>query len=751
MSLKKESLSDAQLHLAAMKGDEMLLRRILDSGKVHTDCKDKDGTTPLILASANGHYECVKELLEQGADPTLKRVTGTTALFFAAQGGFLDIVQILLENNAPVNTSSVDGGSPLFVACQCGHMDVVKELIEKGAKVNTHMKDKATPLFIAAQNGHYKILVYLLAQGAEPDSRRTDGATPLWIAAQMGHDHIVSQLLKSGARVDAARHDGATALFKAAHKGHSAVLTELLRYKPSLGLLPNGESALHAAALFGHLTICKQLISAGADPTLLNQDNLTPSMLAADHKHNIESAMSTISASCIGELETVVKQGWMMKKDERLRIWKSRYYVLKSNGSLLEFISQDDYHENILPKGEINVAKFQMCPLEDFDYIGFILRSKETPNETALSFSTEKAMSQWMKAMNLIMHGSKRGEGVSRITLEDFEILKTLGRGSFGKVFLCKETYTNEIYAIKVLKKTLIVEQSEVDHILTENKILKSTNHPFLTSLKYSFQSENLICFVMEYVNGGDLFFHLGKERVFTEEKAKFYAAETILALSYLHSLKIIYRDLKSENVVLDRDGHIKLVDFGLCKENINHEREPHTFCGTPEYMAPEVLVDGKYGRGVDWWGVGIITYEMICGRLPFYNKDYEILIRLITMKAVEFPGFVSLKAQDLIAELLIKNPRRRLGSGPNDAEDVKKHVFFKGINWEALEQKEIAPPFKPQLIGATDTQYFDPEFTSEIAQLTVSHKQQSMETAEDYFQNFSFQDLPDFNEEQLV
>ncbi|KAH0560697.1 hypothetical protein KQX54_007126 [Cotesia glomerata] len=276
MSMKKESPWDVELHLSAARGDAKRLQVLLDSGRVHVDCKDKDGTTPLILAAAGGHIEAVTELLQQGADPNAKRLTGTTSLFFAAQGGFVDIVTLLIEHGAIVDSCSIDGGTPLFVACQCGHLEVVLELIERGANVNAHMKDGATALFIAAQNGHIRILDILLSQGAKTDAARTDGATPLWIAAQMGHDHVVRRLLKAGAKVDATRHDGATPLFKAAHKGHTAVIGELLKYRPSLGILPNGESPLHAAALTGHMTVARQLVGAGADPLLVNQEGVTP-------------------------------------------------------------------------------------------------------------------------------------------------------------------------------------------------------------------------------------------------------------------------------------------------------------------------------------------------------------------------------------------------------------------------------------------------------------------------------------------
>ncbi|KAI5641623.1 ankyrin repeats (3 copies) domain-containing protein [Phthorimaea operculella] len=291
MSLKKESRTDVQFHLAALRGDCDRLRQLLDTGKVHIDSRDRDGTTPLILSAAMGHTDC----------------TGTSALFFAAQGGFLDVATLLLDAGAAIDAPSTDGGTPLFVACQCGHLPVVEELIRRGADVNACMKDKAAPLFIAAQNGHDDVCLALLkagavvdcirsdratplwiaaqcghdhVAGAVVDCIRSDRATPLWIAAQCGHDHVVRTLLAHGAFKDQVRQDGATPLFKAAHKGHAAVVSELLKYKPNLGLLPNGQSALHGAAMFGQLA-CVKLLARRSDLKLRNSAGLTPLQAAA--------------------------------------------------------------------------------------------------------------------------------------------------------------------------------------------------------------------------------------------------------------------------------------------------------------------------------------------------------------------------------------------------------------------------------------------------------------------------------------
>ncbi len=209
------------------------------------------------------------------------------------------------------------------------------------------------------------------------------------------------------------------------------------------------------------------------------------------------------------------------------------------------------------------------------------------------------------------------------------------------------------------------------------------------------------------------------KSFLYNFDFSRFYGAEIICAIDYLHKLGIIYRDLKLENLLLDKDGHIKIADFGLCKEDIHFGSTTKTFCGTPEYLAPEVLEDVDYGRAVDWWGVGIVMYEMMSGRLPFYNHDHETMFELILVETVRFPTKMSELARRLLSGLLEKDPAQRLGGGRDDAKEIMAHPFFAAVDWSALEQRRVEPPFKPQVMSDTDTRYFDTEFTGESVELT--------------------------------
>ncbi|CAH3111374.1 serine/threonine-protein kinase Sgk1-like [Pocillopora verrucosa] len=297
----------------------------------------------------------------------------------------------------------------------------------------------------------------------------------------------------------------------------------------------------------------------------------------------------------------------------------------------------------------------------------------------------------------------------------DFLFLKVIGKGSFGKVFLAKNKQEDEFYAIKVLNKAAIRKRNEAKHIMAErNVLLMNVKHPFLVGLHYSFQTRDKLYFVLDYVNGGELFFHLQKERYFPEARARFYAAEIASAIGYLHSLQIIYRDLKPENILLDHKGHVVLTDFGLCKEGIEPSGTTSTFCGTPEYLAPEVLRKQEYDKTVDWWCLGAVLYEMMYGLPPFYSRDTAEMYDNILHKPLRLRTNISASARNVLEKLLQKDRSKRLGVGENDFEEVKNHPFFQSIDWQLLYDKKIEPPYNPNVTGQLDLRHFDPEFVRE-------------------------------------
>lgn len=302
---------------------------------------------------------------------------------------------------------------------------------------------------------------------------------------------------------------------------------------------------------------------------------------------------------------------------------------------------------------------------------------------------------------------------------DDFEILKLIGKGTFGQVFQVRKRDTKRIYAMKVLSKKVIVQKKEIQHTIGERNILvrtATTESPFIVGLKFSFQTAADLYLVTDYMSGGELFWHLQKEGRFVEERAKFYIAELILALRHLHQHDIVYRDLKPENILLDANGHIALCDFGLSKANLAKNDTTNTFCGTTEYLAPEVLLDEQgYTKMVDFWSLGVLVFEMCCGWSPFYAEDTQQMYKNIAFGKVRFPrDALSAEGRSFVKGLLNRNPAHRLGAKA-DAEELMAHPFFNDIDWVALGKKSIAPPFKPKLKGELDTSNFDPEFTNAL------------------------------------
>ncbi len=292
------------------------------------------------------------------------------------------------------------------------------------------------------------------------------------------------------------------------------------------------------------------------------------------------------------------------------------------------------------------------------------------------------------------------------LKIEDFELLKVVGKGSFGKVMQVTKRDTHRIYALKTIRKAHIISRSEVAHTLAERSVLAQINNPFIVPLKFSFQSPEKLYLVLAFVNGGELFHHLQREQRFDVSRARFYTAELLCALECLHGFNVVYRDLKPENILLDYSGHIALCDFGLCKLDMKDEDRTNTFCGTPEYLAPELLLGQGYNKTVDWWTLGVLLYEMLTGLPPYYDENTNEMYRKILSEPLHFPGpeIVPPAAKDLLIQLLDRNPATRLGAkGPSE---IKAHQFFNAIDWRKLLQRKYDPVFKPNVVRISSCIY---------------------------------------------
>ncbi|XP_049601831.1 serine/threonine-protein kinase N1 isoform X4 [Syngnathus scovelli] len=393
------------------------------------------------------------------------------------------------------------------------------------------------------------------------------------------------------------------------------------------------------------------------------------------------------------------------------------------------------FSSNTHTSGEISVEKLNLdaeSPVKA--EISAQQTAVESPSTPDVPVPDPPTRSQSQDSLRRASRGS--------VCLQDFKLIAVLGRGHFGKVLLSESKRTGDLYAIKALKKGDIVTRDEVESLMCEKRIFETVNsshHPFLVNLFACFQTPEHVCFVMEYTAGGDLMMHIHAD-VFSEPRAVFYSACVVLGLQFLHDHKIVYRDLKLDNLLLDINGFVKIADFGLCKEGMGYGDRTSTFCGTPEFLAPEVLTDTSYTRAVDWWGLGVLVYEMLVGESPFPGDDEEEVFDSIVNDEVRYPRFLSTEGIGIMRRLLRRNPERRLGSGEKDAEEVKKQPFFRDTDWDALLHRKVSPPFIPSITGKEDVSNFDVEFTAEAPTLTPPRERRTLSRKEqDYFKDFDY------------
>eukprot|EP01029_Cantina_marsupialis_P002712 TRINITY_DN12582_c0_g1_i1.p1 TRINITY_DN12582_c0_g1~~TRINITY_DN12582_c0_g1_i1.p1 ORF type:complete len:511 (-),score=120.91 TRINITY_DN12582_c0_g1_i1:1300-2832(-) len=334
-----------------------------------------------------------------------------------------------------------------------------------------------------------------------------------------------------------------------------------------------------------------------------------------------------------------------------------------------------------------------------------------------------------------------------KVSIKDFSLIKVIGKGNFGKVFLVHRVDDpGKVYAMKILLKRDVINQNQVIHTMTEREVLSTVDHPFIVKLHWAFQSQKKLFFVLEYCAGGELFYHLGKVGCFSEERCTFYAAELVLALEYLHKKDFVYRDLKPENVLLDETGHVKLTDFGLAKARVTSSVTGATsFCGTVDYLAPEVVQRRGHGHAVDWWSLGALIYEMLSGAPPFMTGHTNDTFVAIQKGQFEMYEEFSAEAKDLLSNLLDVNPTTRLGA--SGAEEVKMHPFFRTINWEAMLAREISPPWVPDVKHTRDTSHFDRAFTElPVASPDAKNRLGSVDSMGGTFPGFTFVPKPNMS-----
>lgn len=415
-----------------------------------------------------------------------------------------------------------------------------------------------------------------------------------------------------------------------------------------------------------------------------------------------------------------------------------------------EFRSANEHRRSLLPREEIPGEPYSPLPPHDVQVnrhsMAWPLPSSsierlQTENVRHSFHNLSLGQSVQMTQAELLQQNPTRYSSMTPLhmnrgaSIDDFNFLAVLGRGNFGKVLLAENKYTRQLYAIKALKKLSILMQNDFKCILAEKEVFmvaNQTKHPFLVNLHSTFMTESRLFFVMEYVAGGDLMLHIQGQN-FSEPRARFYSAEVLLALEHLHDNGIIYRDLKLDNVVLAPDGHIKLTDYGLCKGNTYHETTTGTYCGTPEFMAPEILMNQRYTRAVDWWAFGVLLYEMLAGQAPFRAETEDEMFDAIMRDELVCPHYLSKEAKSLLHALLQKDPSHRLGSGRDDAMEIRSHVFYDGVRWDDLLAKRVTAPFIPTLRGRADTSNFDAEFTGEFPVLTPVPTQLSREEQQQF------------------
>ena len=389
--------------------------------------------------------------------------------------------------------------------------------------------------------------------------------------------------------------------------------------------------------------------------------------------------------------------GWLKKKGKIFGLW-SDYFVELHQTDL--YIRKDDKTTEIKHHYVItNDTKIIMNTDGKFPFITLKIPDVRIINFSANDYNT---LANWLMAFRSAAFEN------SRLSMNSFDVIAVIGRGFFGKVMLVQKKGEPEYYALKTVKKEKLVKSHQIQTILSERNILAKSKHPFIVNLQFAFQTASKFYIGMEYVPGGDLIGLMQRQERIPDNDCRIYAAELAHAIEHLHSIGVVFRDLKPDNILICQDGHIKLTDFGLAKD-ISELGTTRTFCGTTEFMAPEIVFNKPYNYMVDWWSFGILVYDLLYRRTPFYAEKRDSILSKIKYAEPRFPDDANPDDVDFISKFLVKNPNLRA-----TYKDVEGHPFWHGMTRGDIIQKKFTPSFVPIVREHISTEYFDEEFTKE-------------------------------------
>lgn len=586
------------------------------------------------------------------------------------------------------------------------------------------------------------------------DISDSQGWYPIHYAINYRNKLAVKHFVEAGASLDVATKEGFTPLMLCLMKKEFDMIKVLIDSgKANINKVTSKGTVLHYAIESKNEQFVSYLIGKGADPFIENAQHQKAIDLIDDKELREKLLKSKEEEKTLHDLKAKPPgmRGSVYKTGNFFRNLKERYIVVNTTQrSLIRYKKPSDVPNKpveIIPLKDIVSVTTVSNKL--FLQHGFYYFQINYGSNNVLATKSRQSTNAWVDGLKKCIDYSKRYDKQIRVNpgssllmegdakedeeidmdnektilpkessptilvpvlkpkvtvnLASFEILKFLGRGSFGRVYKVKLKLNNKVYAMKVLNKELLMMKKQIKYAQAEANILKNSNHPFMLSMSFSFQTPTNLYMVIDYCSGGDLSILITQQNYLTEDQARFYVAELVLAIENLHKMKVFYRDLKPENILLDHDGHIKLADFGLCIENVGKNDIAKSFCGSHIYLAPEMVSRKGFTQESDFYGIGLCLYEMLYGQLPFYNEDIEKLHAQIKKDEVKFPSDIRVSAEaiDLMAGLLRKNPKERLGSRGKD--EVRNHPFFRGINWDDVLNRRLEPPILDEDLGDID------------------------------------------------